>query len=121
MSSPELANVKIIGPLGRNIGLVNVRPMPDSALRATLIAALQTLPVLDEVHIVETPLRLVAKAGPGVMHDPHARYWLQHGRMQPDFAFPIEVQWEPARNNRLHTFQVVGFSPMEGQSASAEE
>ncbi len=41
--------------------------------------------------IVETPLRLAAKAGPGVMHDPHSRYWLQHGRMQLDFAFPIEV------------------------------
>ena len=110
---PELANVKIIGPLGRNIGLVNVRPLPDAALKATLVASLQALPALDKIHIVETPIRLVAKAGPGVMNDPHARYWLQHGRMQPDFAFPIEVQWEAARNNRLHTFQIVGFSPLQ--------
>ena len=107
--TPELANVKIIGPLGRNIGLVNVKPPPDPDLKVALLEALRALPVLDEVHIVETPLRLVVKAGPGVMNDPHARYWLQHGRMQPDFVFPIEVQWEPARNNRLHTFQVVGF------------
>ena len=107
--TPELANVKIIGPLGRNIGLVNVKPPPDPDLKVALLEALRALPVLDEVHIVETPLRLVVKAGPGVMNDPHARHWLQHGRMQPDFAFPIEVQWTPARHNRLHTFQVVGF------------
>jgi len=110
--TPELANVKIIGPLGRNIGLVNVQPLPDPDLKAVLLEALRALPVLDEVHVVETPLRLVVKAGPGVMNDPHARHWLQHGRMQPDFAFPIEVQWTPARNNRLHTFQVVGFTPL---------
>src|SRR3990170_1351813 len=89
----ELANVKIIGPLGRNIGLVNVKPLPDPDLKAALLEALRALPVLDEVHIVETPLRLVVKAGPGVINDPHARHWLQHGRMPPDFAFPIEVQW----------------------------
>jgi len=110
----DLANVKIIGPLGRNIGLVNVRPLPDPPLRARLLQALRALPELDEVHMVETPLRLVVKAGPGVMHDAHARHWLQHGRMQPDFAFPIEVHWEPARNNRLHTFQVVDFRPVPG-------
>ncbi len=110
--TPELANVKIIGPLGRNIGLVNVKPQPDAKLKTALLEALRALPVLDEVHVVETPLRLLVKAGPGVMNDPHARHWLQHGRLQSDFAFPIEVQWSPARNNRLHTFQVVGFAPV---------
>lgn len=109
---PDLANVKIIGPLGRNIGLVNVLPLPAEEVRTALLGALRALPALDEVHLVETPLRLIVKAGPGIMNDPHARYWLQHGRLQPDFAFPIEVQWEPARNNRLHTFQVVDFTPV---------
>src|SRR3972149_4416750 len=35
--TPELANVKIIGPLGRNIGLVNVKPPPDAALKERLV------------------------------------------------------------------------------------
>src|SRR3990170_4765342 len=35
--TPELANVKIIGPLGRNIGLVNVQPLPDPDLKAVLL------------------------------------------------------------------------------------
>ncbi len=110
----DLANVKIIGPLGRNIALVNVRPLPALPLRAALLQALRALPELDEVHMVTTPLRLVVKAGPGVMRDAHARCWLERGRLQPDFAFPIEVQWEAARNTRLHTFQVVDFQPLSG-------
>jgi len=57
------------------------------------------------------PLTLVAKAGPAVAGDPHARYWLQHGRLQPDFAQPIQVEWLPSANNRLHTFHVVDFRP----------
>lgn len=109
---PELANVKIIGPLGRNIGLVNLRPLPDSETRAALLDALAALPSLDEVHLVEGPVRLIARAGRAVMNDPNARHWLRHGRLQPDFAFPIEVQWEPSTGTRLHTFQVVDFAPL---------
>ena len=105
----DLANVKIIGPLGRNIGLVNVRPLPDPQVREGLLDALRTVPELDEVHFVEGPLRLLVKAGPGVMNDPNARHWLQHGRLQPDFAFPVEVLWEESCNARLSTFHVVGF------------
>jgi uncharacterized protein len=107
----ELANVKIIGPLSRNIALVNLRPAPPADLVARIIEALQTLPVIDEVHIVDRPITLVAKAGPAVAGDPHARYWLQHGRMQPDFAFPIEVDWRPSTNTKLHTLHVVDFRP----------
>jgi pyridinium-3,5-biscarboxylic acid mononucleotide sulfurtransferase len=106
---PELANVKIIGPLGRNIGLVNVRPsLPDDA-RTRLREALLAIPEIDEVHFVDGPLVLVAKASPAIFNDPHARYWLEHGRMAPDFAAPITVDWQPTTNNRLGTFQVVAF------------
>ncbi len=105
----ELANVKIIGPLSRNIALVNLRPAPPAELAARIQEALLTLPVISEVHVVDRPLTLVAKAGPAVAGDPNARYWLQHGRLQPDFAFPIDVEWLPSSNNRLHTFHVVDF------------
>ncbi len=105
----ELANVKIIGPLGRNIGLVNVRPLPPAAVRERLQAALKAIPELDEVHVVDGPLTLVAKASPAILHDAHARYWLERGRMAPDFAAPITVEWQPTANNRLGTFQIVAF------------
>lgn len=105
----ELANVKIIGPLSRNIALVNLRPQPPAELAARIRSACLALSVIDEVHIVDGPLTLVAKAGPAVAGDPNARYWLQHGRMQPDFAFPIAVDWRPSTNARLHTFHVVDF------------
>jgi uncharacterized protein len=105
----ELANVKIIGPLGRNIGLVNVRPIPDAVVQGKLMAALQAIEELDEVHLVAGPVVLVVKAGPAIMHDPHARYWIEHGRLAPDFAAPIAVDWQPTTNRRLGTFHVVGF------------
>jgi len=107
----ELANVKIIGPLRRNIGLVNVRPALTPDVRARAQAALAALPELDEVHFVDGPLTLVAKASPAIVNDPHARYWLEHGRMAPDFAAPIRVEWQPTTNRRLGTFHVVGFRP----------
>jgi len=109
--SPQLANVKIIGPLGRNIGLVNVRPAPPADVRGQLLNALRGIPELDEVHFVDGPVVLVAKASPAILNDPHARYWIQHGRMAPDFAAPITVEWQPTSNTRLGTFQVVGFRP----------
>jgi pyridinium-3,5-biscarboxylic acid mononucleotide sulfurtransferase len=114
----ELANVKIIGPLSRNVALVNLRPLPPPDLAERIANALRGLPVLDEVYIVDRPLTLIVKAGPAVAGDPHARYWLQHGRMQPDFSVPIEVDWRPSANPRLHTFQVVDFRPT--QSAEDE-
>src|SRR5256885_15628824 len=105
----ELANVKIIGPLSRNIALVNLRPAPPADLSARITEALLRLSVISEVLIVDRPLTLVAKAGPAVAGDPHARYWLQHGRLQPDFAQPIQVEWLPSSNAPLHPVHVVDF------------
>ncbi len=108
----ELANVKIVGPLSRNIALVNLRPAPPTDLAARIREALSALPVINEVHMVDQPLTLVVKTGAAVAGDPHARYWIQPGRMQPDFAAPIEVEWLPSANARLHTFHVVDFRPV---------
>ncbi|MGH2348411.1 MAG: 7-cyano-7-deazaguanine synthase [bacterium] len=105
----ELANVKIVGPLGRNIALVNLRPVPPDDLAERIREGLADLPAIDDVHVVRGPLTLVVKAGPAVANDPHARYWLQHGRLQPDFAHPIAVDWLPSTNTRLRTFHVVDF------------
>lgn len=114
----ELANVKIIGPLSRNVALVNLRPAAPPDLADRITTALRALPVLDEVYMVDRPLTLIVKAGPAVAGDPHARYWLQHGRMQPDFAVPIDVDWRPSTNARLHTFHVVDFHPTQNAGDS---
>jgi uncharacterized protein len=105
----ELANVKVIGPLGRNIGLVNVRPLPPGDVRQRLHCALAALEELDEVHVLDKPITLVAKANPSILHDDHARYWIEHGRLAPDFAVPIRVEWHATTNRRLGTFHVVAF------------
>lgn len=117
---PELANVKIIGPLRRNVGLVNVRPALEHAVRDRVVAALQALPELDEVHVVDGPLTLVAKAGPAIFNDPHARYWIEHGRLAPDFAAPITLEWHGTTNTRLATFHIVDFRPAYRASASPQ-
>ncbi len=105
----QLANVKVIGPLRRNVGLVNLWPPPPAGVAREVLRRVGQVPELEEVYLVDRPLRLVAKANPGILGDPHARYWLQYGRMQPDFAYPIEVRWLPSSNGRLNTFHVVAF------------
>ncbi len=114
----QLANVKVIGPLRRNVGLVNLWPHPPGNVAREVLRRLRQLPELEEVHLVDRPVRLVAKANPSVVRDPHARYWLQHGRLQPDFAYPIEVRWLPSCNGRLATFHVVAFEWLEAVAAA---
>ncbi len=107
----DLANVKIVGPLRRNMALVNVQPEPPDALKAAVLRALGELAVLDEVWFVEGPVRLVVKAGPALAGDAAGRYWVAHGRLAPDFAHPIEVEWKPSPDGRLHTFHVLDAIP----------
>jgi uncharacterized protein len=108
----DLANVKIVGPLRRNVGLVNVRPEPPAALKTAILDALRELPALDEARFVDGPIRLVVKTGPGLAGDVAGRYWVEHGRLAPDFAHPIQVDWRPVRDGRLHTFHVLDAVPL---------
>ena|SRR3990170_1768140 len=108
----ELANVKIIGPLRRNIGLVNVRPSPPDGLKAAVLDALRAVPTLDDARFVEGPTRLIVKSGPALSGDAGGRYWVAHGRLAPDFAHRIEVEWRPSPNGKLHTFHVVDALPL---------
>jgi pyridinium-3,5-biscarboxylic acid mononucleotide sulfurtransferase len=86
-----------------------VRPLPPEDVRGSLRDALLAVAELDEVHILDAPITLVAKANPSILNDEHARYWIEHGRLAPDFAVPIRVEWQPTTNRRLGTFHVVGF------------
>ncbi len=116
-----LANVKIAGPMRRNIALVNVRPAPSGDLRNRIEAALVDLPVIDEVRFIEGPTRLVVKIGPALAGDANGRFWVQHGRLAPDFAHRIEVHWLPSRDGRLHTFHVVDAVPVNVMAGTPDQ
>ena len=88
-----------------------LRLTPDPAVRDRLVAALRAIDELAEVHVVDAPLTLVAKASPAILNDPHARHWIEHGRLAPDFAAPITVEWRKTSNRRLGTFHIVDFFP----------
>lgn len=108
----ELANVKIVGPLRRNGALINVRPEPPEALKSEILEALGALEVIDEARFIEGPTRLIIKAGPALAGDAAGRFWVHHGRLAPDFAHPIDVEWRPTPDGRLHTFHVVDAVPI---------
>jgi len=75
-----LANVKIVGPLNKNVGLVNVSPLPEEKLKRKIIEELKKM-----------------------------KTWLEKGRLQPDFSVPIEVEWLLTTNKSLSTFQVIDY------------
>lgn len=103
----DIANVKIVGPLGKNQALINVQPLPPQYLREKIEDVLRKLPEIDGVIWVDEPVVLVVRANPGQYRNPETLFWLEKGRLQPDFAFPIQVKWMPSSNRRLRTFQVV--------------
>jgi len=105
----DIANVKIIGPLSRNVALVNVRPSltPEEIRKVT--GKLSEISVIDEVHYMDSPVSLTVTANPAVINDPESMHWIEKGRLQPEFAVPIKVDWLPSRNRRLDTFHVVNF------------
>jgi len=106
----ELANVKIIGPLSKNIALVNVVPHLNEECAAELRTLLNSLDVVDEVHVVNRPVRLNVLANPGLFNDNTARSHVHLGVIQKEFAAPVEITWIKSSNKRLRTFQVVSFA-----------
>jgi len=104
-----LANVKIIGPLNKNIGLVNVSPLPEEKLKEKIIEGLKKVKTLEQVEFLDKPIKLIIKANKGQFDNQHSRYWLEKGRLQPDFSVPIEVEWLLTTNKNLSTFQVIDY------------
>jgi uncharacterized protein len=104
-----LANVKIIGPLNKNIGLVNVSPLPEEKLKEKIIEELKKVKTLEQVEFPDKPVKLIIKANKGQFDNQHSRYWLEKGRLQPDFSVPIEVEWLLTTNKNLSTFQVIDY------------
>jgi len=104
-----LANVKIIGPLNKNIGLVNVSPLPEEKLKEEITKELKKVETLEQVEFLDKPIKLIIKANKGQFDNPHSRYWLEKGRLQPDFSVPVEVKWLLTTNKNLSTFQVIDY------------
>ncbi|AEH50796.1 adenine nucleotide alpha-hydrolase family protein [Pseudothermotoga thermarum] len=104
----ELANVKIIGPLSKNIALVNVQPFLPLEYEQKLIERLK-INCIDEIHVVKQPIKLRILANPGIYNDEKARQDIFMGFIQRDFAVPLKAEWIKSTNNRLRTFQVVGY------------
>lgn len=104
-----LANVKIIGPLSRNVALVNVKPHLNDDEKSELLSRLKSVDVIEEIHILERPVRLKVLVNPGLYNDPKSLEDVFEGFIKRDFAVPVSVVWIKARNNRLRTFQVVDF------------
>jgi len=104
-----LANVKIIGPLNKNVGLVNVSPLPEEKLNDKIIEVLKKVKTLEQVDFLDKPIKLIIKANKGQFDNQHSRYWLEKGRLQPDFSVPIEVEWLLTTNKNLSTFQVIDY------------
>lgn len=107
-----LANVKIIGPLSKNIGLVSVSPLPEIKLKEEIIEELKKMKILEKVEFLDKPVKLIIKANQGQFNNQHSRYWLEKGRLQPDFSVPIEVEWLLTTNKNLSTFQVIDYKIM---------
>ena len=64
---------------------------------------------IDTITWVDRPLTLVIRANPGLYRNFDSRYWIENGKIQPDFVQPVSFQWMPSTNRRLRTFQVVDF------------
>ncbi len=105
----SVANVKIIGPLSKNIALINLKPLPSTSFARDLIKDLSTIEEIHSVEIVNAPLELKIIANPGIYNNEKSRYWIEKGRLAPDFAVPISVKWQNSKNNRLRTFQVIDY------------
>lgn len=101
----EIANVKIIGPLSKNIAIINVKPFREEVY--DLAKKLQEIDVISEVIVADKPLILTIVANPSIYRVDESRFWIVEGKLKPEFAVPIKVEWHESKNNKLRTFHVV--------------
>jgi uncharacterized protein len=89
--------------------LINVFPLPKEKLKIRIIKELEKLKNLEKVNFLDQPIKLIIKANKGQFNNQHSRYWLEKGRLQPDFSVPIKVDWLLTTNKNLATFQVIDY------------
>ncbi|MCD6363298.1 MAG: 7-cyano-7-deazaguanine synthase [Synergistetes bacterium] len=101
------ANVKVIGPLRRNVALVNVDPHLPMELKEELARELLALREIEEVEFLEGRFRLKVKANPSIFLVEHSKKDLEMGKFRKEIACQISVEWLLSGNKRLSTFHVV--------------
>ncbi|MEN3042980.1 MAG: phosphoadenosine phosphosulfate reductase family protein [Fervidobacterium sp.] len=104
-SNNEVANVKIVGPLSKNIAVINLKPFREEVYKIT--SEIEELSVIDEVIVADKPLILTVVANPSIYRVEESKFWITEGKLKPEFAVPIKVEWLESRNNKLRTFHVV--------------
>nr|WP_228288228.1 7-cyano-7-deazaguanine synthase [Thermosipho ferrireducens] len=102
----KIANVKIVGPLSKNIAIINVEPMVENI--DDIASEISKIDVIDEVIIAKKPLKLTIIANPSIFRVENSKKWILEGKLQPEFAVPIKIEWKESKNNKLRTFHVVG-------------
>ncbi|MBO8160206.1 MAG: ExsB family protein [Thermosipho sp. (in: Bacteria)] len=102
----EIANVKIVGPLSKNIAIINLKPMLENV--DEIAKKIGELGVIDEVIVAKKPLILHVIANPSIFRVEESKYWIHYGKLQPEFAVPIKIIWKESKNNKLRTIHVVG-------------
>lgn len=114
----EIANVKIIGPLSKNIAIINVKPMVDNI--EEIANKINKIDVIDEVIIANKPLILHVIANPSIYRVEQSKFWIQYGKLQPEFAVPIKIKWKESKNNKLRTIHVVGVEEWKNYQQESE-
>jgi len=105
----QLANVKIIGPLSKNIALINIKPLPDIAVTDEIQKRLLNISSIDEVKVVTSPLELKILSNPSIFRNNTARERIEAGFLKRDFAQNIICHWHESTNNKLNTFHVAEY------------
>ncbi len=105
----DIANVKIIGPLGRNIALINVSPIPNKTIKEEIKIRIKKIKEIDEVYIVDKAITLVIRANKGQIQNQEVRYWIEKGRIAVDFGVPVKFRWLLSNNRKLNSFHVVDY------------
>lgn len=101
----EIANVKIVGPLSKNIAIVNLKPFRMEVYEVA--KEIEEISVIDEVIVADKPLVLTIVANPSIYRVEESKFWIVEGKLKPEFAVPIKVEWHESKNNKLRTFHVV--------------
>lgn len=103
----DFANVKIIGPLSKNLALVNVSPNLPESLKEKLERELRSIKEIDDVQFLEGKYLLKIKANPSVYLVESSKRDLELGKFKKDVACDISIEWLLSGNRRLLTFHVV--------------
>jgi len=99
---PRKAQVKIGGPLSRNVAVVLVDPPLDDLKKKDLERRLLNLDVIDSVVFSDEIIKVKVVASPPIFKNPEARE-----NIRRVIGIEGEYEWILSKNKKLRTFQVV--------------